>query len=468
MRPELYAHQRAAVEKMSGSRVGALFMEMGTGKSRVVVELARLRRGRIGRVIWFTPVALKATVAEEIRKHEPDARVYVFDAATRPGNLPEAFWYVVGIESMSSSRRVALAVNALITADTFVVVDESSYIKNHAAKRTVRITDMSARARYRIILTGTPLSQGVVDLYGQMRFLSEKILGYRSFHSFARNHLEYSEKYPGMVVRAHNVGYLAAKIAPYVYQVTKEECLELPEKTHQTYRCEMSHEQRDAYKRAKDEILFDLDTVDEFDRFTILRLFGALQQIVCGFWRRNSKSGRVIEEYRHERLDLFEEVVGRFRPGTKAIVWAKYRYDVRGICRCLRAGYGDESVAEFHGGLSERARDAEIGRWRPADGARFLVATGSCGSHGLNLTEAEYAVFYSNTFKYAERQQAEARCHRIGQEKKVVYVDLVCQGSIDERIQRSLWKKEDTVDAFKREVDKVKDRGQWKKLVEGL
>lgn len=468
MLTELYTHQRAAVEKMIGTRVGALFMEMGTGKSRVVIELARLRRRRISHVMWFAPVSLKLTVADEIRKHEADASIYVFDDETRPGNIPDAFWYVVGIESMSSSSRVFLTANALITPSTFVVVDESSYIKNHASKRTHRITSISERARYRIVLTGTPLSQGVVDLYAQMRFLSEKILGYRSFYSFARNHLEYSKKYPGMVVRAHNVGYLAAKIAPYVYQVTKEECLELPAKTYQTCRCVMSHTQREAYEQAKNEILFDLESVDDFDRLTILRLFSALQQIVCGFWRRKVDSGHVLEEYQHDRLDLLDEIVGQFRPSAKAIIWAKYRYDVNGICHRLRAVYGDGSVAEFHGGISERVRDAEIARWRPTDGARFLVATGSCGSHGLNLTEAEYVVFYSNTFKFAERQQAEARCHRIGQKNNVLYADLVCGSSIDERIQRSLWKKENIVDTFKREVDRVKDKGRWKKLVDAL
>jgi len=107
-----------------------------------------------------------------------------------------------------------------------VICDESSYIKGHSAIRTNRITYISSRAKYRLALTGTPISQGVEDLFAQMRFLSPKILGYRSFYSFAANHLEYSDKYPGMVVRAHNLEYIAAKIQPYVYQVTKEECLD--------------------------------------------------------------------------------------------------------------------------------------------------------------------------------------------------------------------------------------------------
>lgn len=154
-------------------------MEMGTGKSRTAIELVARRLPRIDRVIWFCPVSLKETVRQEILKHTDcaPADIHVFSDRTNERNVPPALWHIVGIESMSLSDRVTLAVNKLITSRTFVILDESSYIKGHRAKRTMRITELSKRARYRLILTGTPLSQGVVDLFAQMRFLSPKILG---------------------------------------------------------------------------------------------------------------------------------------------------------------------------------------------------------------------------------------------------------------------------------------------------
>src|SRR5690606_17383086 len=168
----------------------------------------------------------------------------------------DAFWYIVGIESMSDSARVILTVNQLVTERTFCIVDESTYIKGHSAWRTQRITVIGQRSRYRLILTGTPITQGVQDLYSQMRFLSPKILGYNSFYSFARNHLEYSDRYPGLIVRAHNTEYLAAKIRPYVYQITKDDAgLELPEKLHETYSTYLTVEQKEAYQAAKHELL---------------------------------------------------------------------------------------------------------------------------------------------------------------------------------------------------------------------
>ena len=205
LRTSLMPHQVAAVAKVLPSRIGALFCDMGTGKSRTSIELVSRRLERIDRVIWFCPVSLKETVRQEIIKHTDCTDIHVFNGRTSEHNLPRALWYVVGIESMSSSNRVVLAVDKLVTTRTMIILDESSYIKGHNSMRTQRLTYICQRARYRLILTGTPLSQGVVDLFAQMRFLSPKILGYNSFYSFAANHLEYSEKYPGKIVRSHNV-----------------------------------------------------------------------------------------------------------------------------------------------------------------------------------------------------------------------------------------------------------------------
>lgn len=216
----LLPHQREAVAKLLPSRVGALFMDMGTGKSRTAIELARLRAGKIDRVLWFCPVSLKETIRHQIALHTDcsAADIHVFSDKTNERNCPPAFWHIIGLESMGSSARVVCTARALMTDRGMVVVDESSYIKGHRAKRTNRITQLAMVARYRLILTGTPISQGVEDLFSQMLFLSPKILGYRSWYSFAVNHLEYSDRYKGRIVRAHNKEWIAAKIRPYVYQ----------------------------------------------------------------------------------------------------------------------------------------------------------------------------------------------------------------------------------------------------------
>ena len=460
LRTTLLNHQQQAVTKLIRSRINALFMEMGTGKTRTAIEFAYLRQAKIDHVVWFCPVSCKETVHYEIQKHTDaqDADIYVFDDKTRQGEVPGAFWYVVGIESISSSNRVVLAVNDLITENTYVILDESTYIKNHRSRRTKRITTMAERCRYRTLLTGTPITEGVVDLFAQMKFLSPKILGYNSFYSFANNHLEYHKEHKGLIVRSHNQSYLASKIHPYTYQVTKAECLDLPSKLYDARYFSMTEIQREYYEQAKEEILAEMYEV-EWTEYVIFRLFTVLQQITCGFWNRRQEDGsyRTIT-FPHLRLDMLGDVISSIPVGEKMIVWAKYRRDIDAISTLLGQEYGPLSFAQFYGDLSEKERNAELGRFR--QDARFLVATPQSGGHGIDLTVAAYTTFYSNEFKYVNRLQAESRNDRLGQTKKVLYTDLVCRKSIDERIEQAMERKESAVISFKREVDRVKDKSR--------
>ncbi len=446
----LFEHQQAAVDKLLPSRVGALFMDMGTGKTRVAIQFAYLRQSRIDRVVWFCPVSLKQTVAYEIAKHtdSPASDLVVFDDATRSGSVPAVFWYIVGIESMSASTRAVLAANSIITERSFVIVDESSYIKGHASIRTRRITAMSERARYRMVLTGTPISQGIVDLYAQMRFLSPMILGYRSFYSFAANHLVYSEDHPGEIVKTLDVEHVAQCVGPYVYQVKKDECVTLPPKLYDERRFGMTYEQWEAYQAAKDRVLACLD--EDISGTTIFRLFSDLQKIVCGFMKINGQVVRLASQ----RMEMLMTAIEDIPADQKVIIWSKYLVNHQDIVSELAARYGEQSVAQLHGGIVESRRAGQIAAFRST--ARFLVATQSTGGHGFTLNEATYSVFFSNEFKYANRIQAEDRCHRIGQTERVTYIDLVCVGSIDERIMKALAHKQNAVREFARQVDQIK------------
>lgn len=456
LRTNLFEWQQPAIDKLLPTRVGGLFMDMGTGKTRCAIELIARRLPRIDRVVWFCPVALKETIYTELLKHtelRPDD-ICVFDEHTTQRNVEHgALVYVAGLESLGQSDRVTLVANALITDRSYVVVDESSYIKGHTAKRTQRVTALAERAKYRLILTGTPLSQGVVDLFAQMRFLSPAILGYHSFYSFAANHLEYSDKYPGKIVRAHNTAHLAAKIAPYVYQVTKEECLTLPRKLFDVRYYDLTAEQRAAYWEAKETFLPLVEDNPYLASYAIFQLFTALQEIVSGFWNRAGG----LAEYPHQRVALLLDTLAAMPADAKIIIWARFQYSVRQIVAALATEYGAAAVAQHHGGVAERERTAQIARWR-GEPARFLVATQATGGHGLTLTEASHAVFYENGFKYAERAQAEDRIHRIGQGQPCTYVDMVARRSIDDRIQTALSNKADVVAAFREQVQAVRNR----------
>lgn len=462
LQTSLFDFQQPAVDKLIKSRVGGLFMDMGLGKTRIVIEMVCRRQGRISNVVWFTLVSLKETVRQEILKHTDcsDTDIYVFDEKTKIKTLPQAFWYIVGIESLSSSSRLTLCANHIIGAASFVVVDESSYIKGYHSKRTMRITAMAQRAKYRMVLTGTPMTQGVVDLFSQMRFLSEKILGYRSFYSFARNHLEYSEDYPGMIIRSHRTDYLAAKIAPYVYQITKEEAaVNLPAKLYDSRYHSLTYAQQEAYEEAKHWILDQILEESSNEDLYLFQLFSALQQIVSGFWNKRYAPGEhQFQQFANNRIDLLTTTIDGLPSTEKVIIWCKFRYSIQGIQAALSAQYGADSVTLFYGDLSETERNQSIVRFR--NDARFFVATQSSGGHGLTLNEAAYTVYYENEFKYSHRAQSEDRNHRIGQTRRPTYIDLWADCGIERRIRKALSEKGNAVESFRREVKAVKDKGR--------
>ncbi len=468
---ELKPWQLAAVEKLRPTRVGALFMEMGTGKTLTVIEIVRQRAKKIDRAVWFCPVSLKSTVRLEILKHTDcgPGDIYTFDDNTTAETLPipeAARWVIIGVESLSSSYRVTFAAKHAITERTFVILDESAYIKGHRAKRTERAILLAEKCKYRFVLTGTPISQGVEDLFTQFKFLSPKILGYRSWYTFARNHLEYSKHHPGLIVRALDTDQLAAKIAPYSYQVTKAECMDLLRKKHDHRYFRMTEEQQAVYDEAKEELLFQMEIEaangEMFKPYTLFRLFSVLQQIASGFWNRRITDDWTIRPddtyefltFPDNRLSTLLTLVEEIPTDEKIIIWAKFRYDIRRIVSALRDQYGPDSVAVFTGDTKQKNRQAEVDKFRTT--ARFFVSTQSCGGHGLTLNEAHYVIFYSNSFKYSERLQAEDRCHRLGQEHEVKYIDIRGPG-IDDKIWAALSKKENVADAFRAEVEAVKD-----------
>jgi SNF2 family DNA or RNA helicase len=248
----------------------------------------------------------------------------------------------------------------------------------------------------------------------------------------------------------------------------------LPGKHYQTKYFKLTREQRDAYEAAKNEILLLID-LDDFKPYTIFRLYNVLQQIASGFWnRRICKYHMGLSEedtfkfltFEDNRLPALFNIISRIQADEKVIIWAKFRYDVDRIVSELRECYGPESVSVFTGSTKQKDRQAEVEKFRGH--ARFFISTQSCGGHGLTLNEARHVIFFSNSFKYSERLQAEDRCHRFGQDHEVTYYDIIGPG-IDEKIWESISRKENVADSFKREVDAVKDeKAKLKDLVKLL
>ncbi len=245
----------------------------------------------------------------------------------------------------------------------------------------------------------------------------------------------------------------AFHIRPYVYQVTKAECLTLPDKIYIDRYCRLSAEQEDAYEAAKNDFVDDLlrydDDRDMSNGIAIFRLFSRLQAIACGI-----KDGELIE---NQRLNLLAAVAGE-ASDSHVVIWAKYRKNIQQIVERLQAeGF---SAVGYDGRVPERQRQGLLEYWRLSGG--FLVATQSLGSHGLDLTAASTVIFYARGFKYSENIQAEDRCHRFGQDRPVTYISLWANCGIEDRIGAALSKKEGALERLREEIDKVKKSGKDK------
>lgn len=446
----LYPWQQQAVDKLSKLKVAALYMEQGTGKTRTALELIikRLNNGKVEQVLWLCPCSVKSNLMEDIKKHL--------------GYLPTCF-KIIGIESLSSSDRLYLESHELISQKkTFLVVDESILVKNPKALRSQRIINIASQIQYKLILNGTPVTKNEADLFSQWYILDWRILGYRTYYSFAANHLEYytitlpnGHKYvdKSRVKRVLEVDYLTRKIEPYTFQITKAECnFNLLPKQYHTQYYTLTDSQRVEYEQVKYDYLL---AVNEFKSETIYKLFTALQHIVSG--RRVltgpdevMRTESMFDNWRENpRMQALITLLTKIKD-EKCIIFCKYNHEAEMIMQMLEIEYGKGCAVKFTGDVNQKNRQKN--RIAFSKAAQFFVANRACGAFGLNLQFCHNVIYYSNDFDWGTRAQSEDRVHRLGQTKQVHIYDILASLTIDERIVNCLIKKENLVDNFKNEL----------------
>ena len=452
----LLKHQVAAVEKVRGLKVGALYMEQGTGKTRTTLDLikTRLDKGKIDKVIWLCPCSVRQNLREDILYH--------------CGEEPPAIM-IRGIESLSSSDRLYLELLSIAKKHkVMLVVDESNLVKNPFAKRTMRIKTIAEKCKYKMILNGTPVSRNEADLFAQWYMLDWRILGYQSYYSFAANHIEYKTvKLPDgreiktdQIARIHNPEYLTQKISPYTYQIKKADCLELPDKVYDCQWAYPTDEQSDHYDEVKYKYL---EGVSEFRSETVYKLFTALQHVSSGRYVTTDpdepmKTEPMFTWDKNPRIRALKELLEGLGD-EQAIIYAKYKSEIEEI-ESLLASMG-KSFTEFTGRIKQRQRQENRKKFQT--GIQFMIANKVCGCYGLNLQFCHNVIFYSNDFDYATRSQAEDRVHRLGQKEIVHIYDICMAHTIDSFIADNLQRKEDMVKALKQQIDIWKNEKITKK-----
>ncbi len=474
-----FVHQQTALRMMWGKRYFALLMEQGTGKTKVILDElgAMWLAGRVSRLLVLAPNGVHANWEDEIETHLPTViprRVLVWDsdklskskiskarkeqlvsflASTRKKGL---LIFLVNIEGMIAPGTVMLCRDFLLSDKTAIVLDESSRIKDYKSNRTKKATQLGRLGVYKRILTGTPVTQGPLDVYAQFRFLSEEVFG-TNWHVFRHKYADWStERNPQsgarfeQIVAFKNLPDLQKRIAPISFRITKEECLDLPPKLYTINRLEMTSQQAKIYQAMSEELLFLIDREDLTPANILVKLL-RLQQICGGFLPSEddgitSKDAVPIEGANPKLALLVERMDGL---QGKAIVWARFRAELDFIERRLAKAHGKDAVVTYHGGTSAEQRKEAVRRFQDSEsGPRFFVSNPRAGGMGITLTIATTVVYFSSDFSLETRLQSEDRAHRIGQKKKVHYIDLIMRDSIDEQVLGALKAKRSIADAL--------------------
>jgi SNF2 family DNA or RNA helicase len=453
-RNQPFAHQAAYLQRFWKHPVVALFAEMGTGKSFMLINNAALLydRGDINGMLIVAPKGVyRNWYKSELPKHMPEHVPYkmaCWSPSPRKAEKMEMeamLNYVDGlrilimnIEAFSTEKGVSFARTFLRVTNSFMAVDESTTIKTPNAKRTKNIIKVGREARFRRIATGSPVTKSPLDLYAQCEFLSADCLNMASYYAFQARYAVLVERRMATHTFKQIVGYrrldeLQKRLDNFSFRVTKEECLDLPDKVYTRREVEMTAEQRKAYDQMK---LMALSVIDQgiVSTNNALTQLMRLHQICCGHVKLDDGSEVDFPNNRiDELLAALEEVDG------KVIIWANYRKDIERIKNRLQHDYGMTAVASYYGDTEAEERQEIVTRFQdPDDSLRFFVGNPRTGGYGLTLTAAKTVIYYSNNFDLEVRLQSEDRAHRIGQTSKVTYIDLITPGTVDEHIVKAL------------------------------
>ena len=448
-----YAHQLTALEKSWNKENYAYFMEMGTGKTKVLIDnLAMLydKRKVDGALIVAPKVVVKTWYEQELPTHLPnhiDNTTVLWQSNITKAQQEKLnsllenemllHVLVMNVEALSTEKGVNFARKFINSHKTLMAIDESTTIKTPTARRTKNIIMLGKQAKYKRIMTGSPITKNPLDLYTQCEFLDPWLLDFASYYAFRNRYAEMKTMHIRgrsiqVVDRFQNLAELSEKVKDFSYRVLKEDCLDLPPKNFIKRHITLTPEQQKVYKQMKDSALAILNGKVS-TTMTVLTQLMRLHQITCGHFTADDGSEQEVKSNRmNELMSILEETEG------KAIIWANYQKDIKGIIEEITKKYGPGSVVDYYGLTPQEDRQDHIRKFQNDPECRFLIGTPQTGGYGITLTQANTVIYYSNGYDLEKRLQSEDRAHRIGQKKTVTYIDLICEDTVDEKIVKAL------------------------------
>ena len=449
-----YKHQLDALQDSWDKENFAYFMEMGTGKSKVLLDNAAVLydKGKINGLLIIAPKGVyKNWYDSEIPTHLPN---HIFkktvlwktsDKSQKQKKIlntlfetgTELHILLMNVEAFSSADGPAFAYKFLSAHNAMIAIDESTTIKTPTTKRTKNIIALREMAKYRRILTGSPVTKSPLDLFSQCEFLDPWLLGHQSYWTFKARYavtrkIQVQGRQVEIVVGYRNLGELSEKIQPFSKRVLKDDCLDLPKKTFMRHVVELTKEQKRVYKQMKEEAIAYLDG-KVLSSATVMTQLMRLHQITCGHFTADDDTIKDLPCNRMtELMDILDNV------HNKAVIWSHYTHDVKRIIEEIKNKYGEDSVVDYFGETDQDQRSINIKKFQNDDKCRFFVGTTHTGGYGITLTAASTMIYFSNGYDLEKRQQSEARIDRIGQKKPMTYIDIIAEDTVDDRIVKAL------------------------------
>jgi SNF2 family DNA or RNA helicase len=468
--------QRNALIRASRVPAFALFHAMGAGKTFASINLAAaryLKKKVKHTIIIVNPSSIKDVWEVELEKHCPvPYDVHIYNAG---GQKKCATWQnkreddkmhclVFGIEAFSQGNAIKVLsdyIDKYSKQGIMMIIDESTGIKNHSSTRSKKITKEGHKCDYRMILTGTPITQGYQDLFSQFKFLDPDIIGCKSYILFKNLYCITGGFENRSIIGYQRIEELTARIAPFCDIVTKEEAMPylLPKQYLPSMMIQPSPEQKRAMESLKQQYMAE-------DGGDVLTVSMAMERItryqqICGghFPFDDVENGgykiKPIEGPNPKLAALMAELDIIYENNEKCIIWARFVPEVELIYDNIVQKFGDKSIVHFYGGTAKEDRRENTRRFQEDPECMFIISTQAVGAKGQTWTAGTQTRYYSQTFSYEDRMQSEDRPHRRGQENSCGYRDFVMNVNADKMIAKAIAKKHDVSEEFKSGVGKI-------------
>ncbi len=460
--PPAMTHQKDGFIDAVKHEHHALFMEQGTGKSRTAIDIAgwRFARGEITGVLIVTFKGLhEQWTAQQIPTHlgniqiGDNIRAIPYATAAWVGKPVE--WAAKHAGRLEFFATTFSAVTARsgdnlgeITAHDFadrhrgkllMIVDESQAIKQYDTERTESCIRLGDKARFKLVLSGTPIAKSIEDEWSQLSFLSKDIFGYQYVSTFRA---EYADKWGN----PRNIEQFKKIAAPYIFRITKDECLDLPPKIYDEFTFDIDAKSRKAYFDLKRNFLAEVETAGGIETFTVQNaavLLLRLQQIANGLIVNEDGTEHILNRC---RADALASLLPRFDEQKKIILWHRFRTDVTAITNVLTTR--KEQFVLLNGGVPPEERPGVADTFMNNPDCKYLISNTAVGGTGFNFQgECRTSIYYTNSFNSLHRWQSEDRVHRIGTIWPCHYIDLRARNvQIDTAILKNIREKKDLAD----------------------